>query len=121
MLFQGKEIISADELEDRQPHSHYKTDGKLREVERDILKQWRKEKLRLALLGFENQTSPDPDMTLRVMGYDGTEYRAQLTPKDRSGKRYPVITLVLYFGYTERWNKPTSLLERLSIPEKFKP
>ena len=121
LLFQGEEIISADELEDQHPLSHYKDDGKLREVERDVLKLWKKEKLRLALLGFENQTSPDPDMTLRVVGYDGTEYRAQLNQRTESGKRYSVITLVLYFGYTKRWNKPKSLLERLRIPEIFKP
>ena len=121
LLFQGEEIISADELEEQQPHSHYKADGKLREMERDVLKQWKKEKLRLALLGFENQTAPDPDMTLRVISYDGTEYRAQLNGNENAGQRYPVITLVLYFGYQKRWNKPKSLLERLSIPDKFKP
>ncbi|MGP1349972.1 MAG: hypothetical protein ACTTK0_10140, partial [Stomatobaculum sp.] len=34
--------------------------------------------------------------------------------------RYPVITLVLYFG-SEPWKKPRSLLECLDIPEPLKP
>jgi len=121
LLFQGEEVISADELESHQPRSHYKADGRLREIERDVLKQWRKERLRLALLGLENQTSPDPDMSLRVMGYDGAEYRAQLNRKKEATERYPVITLVLYFGYKRRWNQPIRLLERLNVPEKFRP
>ena len=34
-------------------------------------KLWKLERLRLALAGFENPSLPDPDMTLRVAGYDG--------------------------------------------------
>jgi SOS response regulatory protein OraA/RecX len=89
-------------------------------MERDVLKLWKKQKLRLALLGFENQTDPDLDMPLRVMGYDGIEYRAQLNER-KAGERFPVVTLILYFGYEKRWGRATSLLERLSIPEKFRP
>lgn len=120
LLFQGEEVISPDDLEDRQGYSHYKADGKLRELERDVFKLWKQERLRLALVGFENQSLPDPDMTLRVAGYDGTEYRAQLN-EAKSGRRYPLLTLVLYFGYQQRWNQPKSLLERLDIPERFRP
>lgn len=120
LLFRGEEVISAEELEDRLPWAHYKSDGKLREMERDVLKQWKRQKLRLALLGFENQTEPNPDMPLRVVGYDGAEYRAQLS-EQKTGERFPVITLILYFGYEKRWDKAVSLLERLNIPEKFWP
>lgn len=35
--------------------------------------------------------------------------------------RYPVITLVLYFGYKNRWNKPDSLIKRLTIPPELEP
>ena len=63
-----------------------------------------------ACLGIENQTDSDADMPLRVISYDGAEYRAQLirdissqdggdgdiisTKKRRDIKRYPVVTLV---------------------------
>ena len=36
LLFNGKQVLSADELEDQGPRSYYKVDGKLREFERDV-------------------------------------------------------------------------------------
>ena len=120
LLFQGEQVIAEDELEDRLPRSYYKIDGRLREMERDVLKQWKKEKLHIAFLGFENQTVPDADMPLRVIGYDGREYRAQLN-EQKSGDRYPVVTLVLYFGYEKRWNQARSLMERLKVSDRFRP
>lgn len=119
LLFQGERIILPEELEERQPHSYYKASGKIREVERDVAKIWRNGKIRIAFVGYENQTNVDPDMPLRIMGYDGAEYRAQLTKEEDS--RHPVVTLVLYFGYTRRWDKAKNLLGRLDVPEKLKP
>ena len=121
LLFGGQEIIRENDLEDQITGSAYKTDGKLHEIDRDVAKRWRSGNLRLACIGFENQTSPDSDMPLRVIAYDGMEYRAQLLK--RQGKesdkqdRYPVITMVLYFGYEYLWNGPISLKERLKIPD----
>lgn len=63
----------------------------------------------------EYQTHPDPDMPLRVIGYDGAEYRAQLNDKSH----YPVITLVLYFGYEKHWGQPLSLKACMEIPPEF--
>jgi len=117
LLFQGREVIYAEDLEDHGTHSHYKADGKLREQERDVAKKWKKGKIKIAFIGFENQTGIDNDMPFRVIGYDGAEYRAQLNGKER----YPVITLVLYFGSRKHWKKPRSLFEQLEIPEEFKP
>ena len=121
LLFGGREIISSKELEDRQPRTYYKAAGKIREIERDVSKIWRQGKIRLSLIGYENQTEADPDMPLRIMGYDGAEYRAQLTKENKDDKRYPVITLVLYFGYTKHWDKAKSLLERLEVPKELLP
>ena len=73
----------------------------------------------MACIGFENQTASDPNMPLRVMGYDGAEYRAQLL--GNSENLYPVVTLVLYFGHDKPWNGPLSLKERLNIPKEFEP
>lgn len=121
LLFNGKEVLVPDELEDQAPRSYYKADGKIREIERDVAKRWKKGNIRIACVGFENQTNPDSDMPLRVLGYDGAEYRAQLL-SDRSGNnRYPVVTLVLYFGYDKHWDQPLSLKERLDIPPEFEP
>ena len=117
LLFHGEPVIAPDDLEDQAPCSYYKADGKIRELERDVVKRWKKGNIRLACIGMENQTNADADMPLRVIGYDGAEYRAQLS----GAERYPVVTLILYFGIKKRWTAPLSLKERLEIPEAFAP
>ena len=119
LLFDGDEVIKQNELDEQAPRSVYKADGKYREIERDVAKRWRKERIRLACVGFENQTEADADMPLRIIGYDGAEYRSQLNGKQ--DMRYPVVTMVLYFGYEKHWDKPLRLVQRLHIPERFYP
>lgn len=119
LLFDGEVVLKPDELEEQASRSAYKADGKYREIERDVAKRWKNENIRVACIGLENQTESDADMPLRIMGYDGAEYRAQLNLDQKD--RYPVITLVLYFGHKKHWDKPLSLMERLKVPEKFKP
>ena len=119
LRFKGRKVLSEDELEDQAPRSYYKADGKIHEIERDVAKRWKNGNIRVACIGFENQTASDPDMPLRVIGYDGAEYRAQLLNKQ--AVHYPVVTLVLYFGHERRWSGPLTLKERLDIPEEFDP
>lgn len=116
LLFQGECRVMESELEQAVERSVYKAGGKLREQERDTAKYWKKLNIHLALFGLENQTEPDRDEPLRVIGYDGAAYRGQLFyttdengVRRRNGNpRYPVVTLVLYFGL-KRWNAPTTL------------
>ena len=119
LLFNGEQIVKENELEAESENSMYKADGRLHEQERDVAKYWRNGEIRIALYGLENQTAVDPDMPLRILSYDGAAYRNQLNQNCKT-KRYPVITLVLYFGDGE-WNKPKNLLECLDIPENLKP
>lgn len=121
LLFNGKQVLGADELEDQAPRTYYKADGRLHEIERDVAKRWKNGNIRVACIGFENQTASDPDMPLRVIGYDGAEYRAQLLGDHDTGSRYPVVTLVLYFGHEKPWSGPLSLKERLNVPKEFEP
>ena len=121
LLFRGEPVIKADELVDQSPRAAYKADGKIREIERDVAKRWMKSNIRIACIGFENQTEPDGDMPLRVYGYDGAEYRAQLLKENQGKPRYPVVTLVLYFGYRKHWDKATTLYESVNVPDLFKP
>ena len=118
LLFDGQQVIHPEELEDQAPRSAYKADGKLREMERDVAKRWTKSNIRIACVGLENQTEPDADMPLRVYSYDGAEYHAQLRS---AGPRYPVVTLVLYFGHKKHWDKPQTLYEAANVPELFRP
>ncbi len=118
-LFQGDEIIRPEELTTVLPQSTYKAEGKLRSQERDIAKLWKDSELRLALLGLENQSAVDSVMPIRIMGYDGAAYREELNAKQR--KLYPVVTVVLYFGWEKRWEKPLRLKECFRIPERLEP
>lgn len=73
----------------------------------------------------------DTDMPLRIMGYDGSAYRdemnqdelqtCQVTGQKRrvKNKRYPIITLVLYFGKTP-WKKPLCLYDSSDIPPRLR-
>lgn len=119
LLFNGKQVVKENELKAESENSIYKADGKLHEQERDVAKYWKNGEIRIALYGLENQTSIDSDMPIRVLSYDGVAYRNQLN-LEKEQKRYPVITLVLYFG-DARWKKPVTLFECLNIPEKLKP
>lgn len=121
LLFGGETVIRPEELEDQAPRAAYKADGQLREIERDVAKRWTRSSIRIACIGFENQTEPDAAMPLRVYGYDGAEYRAQLLKENRGSPLYPVVTLVLYFGHKKHWDKPLTLHEAVHVPELFKP
>ena len=121
LLFQGQPVIRPEELEEKEAKTFYKESGILHELDRDVVKRWKKGEVRFACIGIENQTDVDPDMVFRVIGYDGTAYRAQLDETMSRGSRYPVITMVLYFGYQRRWNAPVSLLEKVTIPEGLDP
>lgn len=116
LLFDGKEIIKPTELEDQLPRSTYKSDGKLREMERDVAKRWKNGSVRIACIGMENQTAVDKYIPLRVIGYDGAEYRTQY---DLNGYKYPVITFILYFGTEQKWSEEISLKNCLEIPAEL--
>ena len=103
LLFDGRDEVSEDDLVETKVKSQYKADdSKLHEQERDVAKILKKDNVKIVLLGLENQTAIDADMPLRCLAYDGASYRSQLLNK--SAERYPVITVVLYFGM-DRWDK----------------
>ena len=112
-----KRVVQPHELMDTKERSVYVSSGDLRDQERDVVKIWTRAEAIICLMGFENQTDIDPYMTFRVFGYEGGDYRYQLTQK---GARYPVITIVLYFGTEERWTNNKTLYERLNVPDDLK-
>ena len=130
LVFHGRQEVAEEELEQGRERSVYQGEKGLREQERDTSKYWRRNSIRIAYIGLENETEAENDMPLRVMGYDGAAYRDQIRyEKDAEGKRkqwpqrYPVVTLVLYFDYEKRWNKPRTLHEALgaSLSKELEP
>ena len=121
LLFNGENVVTEDSLTDVLQESILKIDGRIRAQYRDIAKYWYNSKIKLSMFGLENQTKPEKLMPLRIFGYDGAEYVKQAKKENSKEVIYPVITLVLYFGYNSRWNHPKSLFEMLEIDEMIKP
>ena len=121
LLFNGKRIVDEDALIDTPVDSALKLDGEIHSQYRDVAKYWKNSQINIALFGLENQTVPDKLMPMRVIGYDGAEYKKQVLEENRYKKKYPVITLVLYMGYEKNWKYSNSLLDLLEVDENLKP
>ena len=118
LLFHGERRVHPDSLQSTKTVSHYKADdSRLHEQERDILKAWTGGRIQIALLGLEHQTEPEKQMPVRVIGYEGANYRSQYKAKQIT----PVITLVLYFGTEKRWQFPQNLKALMDIPDDLEP
>ncbi|MBR0409700.1 MAG: Rpn family recombination-promoting nuclease/putative transposase [Eubacterium sp.] len=132
LLFNGDQRVDSRELRNALPRSIYKIEGEISEQERDVAKYWQSKDTCFALLGLENQTEAAGNTPLRIISYDGADYRAQIRKRDdvirynakAKGEQdkkpmpvfYPVVTLVLYFGL-ERWDKSINLKACFTIPE----
>ena len=128
LLFGGEAVVDESQLDDMQVFSQYKADNNtLHEEERDKLKRWHNGLINIATIGIENQSDIYKYMPLRVIGYDGAAYRAQLISQKsihKNGKNQfapvPVITLVLYFG-NKRWNEYKHLHDVIQVPDRLRP
>ena len=117
LCFSGKDVIKPDELQDITSLTAYEDKKTYRYTQRDITKLWKKGIFNIACLGIENQIAKDYTMPLRVIAYDGAQYKIQIN--DKVANYYPVITLVLYFGKT-KWRKPLSLFDLFDVPPDLK-
>ena len=115
LLFDGVQEIKPEDLENTTVHAQYKAeDGKVHELERDIAKYWKEEKVELAICGIENQSKVEKNMPFRIVGYDGAAYRSQLQQERK--RMLPVVTIVLYFGTDRHWNSKKKIKELMEIP-----
>ena len=124
LLFDGREVVLPDDLEETRIRAQYKADDSLlHEMERDVAKNWKEEGITIALYGIENQEKAERVMPLRVFGYEGNSYRSQLLHREetKEGKKpplYPVVTLILHFG-KNHWNQPKNLKNVISVPKEL--
>lgn len=145
VLFEGKQIIKPDELEDIDTeessvleHREYAESIK---ASRDNIKIRKKSTLlgvELVMLGLESQEHVHYAMPMRIMGYDYGSYKKQydsnakkyktavgmdedeyLSRMKKTDKFIPVITVVVYYG-EKPWDGATTLHEMLNIPDEIK-
>ena len=146
VLFDGKQIIKADELEDIDTEEssilEHKDYAESIGAARDNVKIRKKSTIynvELVILGMEGQERIHYAMPMRVMGYDYGTYKKQY---DDNAKKYknangmsrdeymskmkkmdkfiPVITIVVYYGENP-WDGALSLHEMLNIPKEVEP
>ena len=116
----GASRISPNDLSDASPELISLINDGVAHKFRDVFKCLRNRiGINLMFLGLENQTKPDPAMPVRVMVYDALSYFGQLDASKPKKRLIPVVTFVLYFGYTERWNAPRALRGCLDVPPDF--
>ena len=121
LLFGGKKVVEEETLFDSGTDSVLKIDKRVRIQDRDVAKYWKDSQINIALFGLENQTTPNKLMPLRVISYDGTEYGKQSRTENIDKKKYPVISLVLYLGFEQKWLYPKNLLGIIDVDEKLRP
>ena len=116
LIFKGEQRILPGSLENAKVHSQYKAeDGKVHELERDVIKYWKEKKVELAICGIENQSNVKKYMPFRIIGYDGAAYRSQLLENRK--EILPVMTIVLYFGTDHHWYGKKNIKGLMKIPE----
>lgn len=146
VLFQGKQIIRPEELEDVDTEEstilEHKDYAESIKASRDVIKIQKKSSVfgvQFVLLGLENQERIHYAMPMRVMGYDYGTYKKQydsnakkyktaddmeedefLSRMKKTDKLLPVITIVVYYG-EKPWDGAKTLHEMLDIPEEMKP
>lgn len=120
LMFNGEQVIYPEFLKETGRTSQYKADdGSIHQEDRDVCKYWQRGNVRISLVGLENQVNKIDYMPHRIIGYDGASYRSQILG-EKPYELYPVITLVLYFGFTH-WDKPLSLFDEMAVSDNIKP
>ena len=139
ILFQGKEIIKPEELEETDADIVYREEeGKLRKVIPDKVRKWKG--TYIAVLSMENQSKVDYHMVFRAMKSEAAYYERRWKEREQEYKRLgllhekaqlcwsgkeerfvPVITIVIYYGTDEKWDGAKCLYDMLEIDKELEP
>ncbi|MBR5757561.1 MAG: Rpn family recombination-promoting nuclease/putative transposase, partial [Thermoguttaceae bacterium] len=120
---EGRDFVAPDELRNAPLNSAYEASGRLREQRRDVAKYLVRNGRCECVFAFEVQSKVEPNMPVRVFGYDGSTYRDELDNAafaeqfDIGADRVaPVFTTVLYFGDAP-WRNNRKLSERATMSD----
>ena len=126
MLFEGKDVIHADELllcdSDETIYFVYENRINVMERRRDILMHATVNGIPV-YIGLEIQSTINYSMPYRLLLYDTMTYHLQYKLIDRDHREHfrptGVMSTVLYSG-DRTWHQPHSLLDRILVPEPLK-
>ena len=126
MLFEGKDVIHANELllcdSDETIYFIYENRINVMERRRDILMHATVNGIPV-YIGLEIQSTINYSMPYRLLLYDTMTYHLQYKLIDRDHREHfrptGVMSTVLYSG-DRTWHQPHSLLDRILVPEPLK-
>lgn len=139
-LFQGKQIINANELLEAQTDIVYREGDVLHKVIPDKVHIWNG--FCIGILGVENQTMVDYHMVFRIMKTEAIAYERQWKDRERELRRQgilnekaqlcwntiskeakflPIIMIVIYFGIDKPWDGATYLHDMLDMDKMLEP
>ena len=138
ILFQGKEIIRPEELQETDAEMVYREEEKRRKIIPDIVRMWKG--IYIAILSVENQTKVDYKMMFRIMKAEAVNYERQWDEREKEYRRVgilhekaklcwvgkdekfiPVITIVIYYGTDKKWDGVTCLYDMLDMDKELEP
>ena len=138
ILFQGKEIIRPEELQETDAEMVYREVEKRRKIIPDIVRMWKG--IYIAILSVENQTKVDYKMIFRIMKAEAVNYERQWDEREKEYRRVgilhekaklcwvgkdekfiPVITIVIYYGTDKKWDGVTCLYDMLDMDKELEP
>ena len=138
ILFQGKEIIRPEELQETDAEMVYREEEKRRKIIPDKVRMWKG--IYIAILSVENQTKVDYKMIFRTMKAEAVNYERQWDEREKEYKRagilhekanlcwvgkdekfIPVITIVIYYGTDKKWDGATCLYDMLDMDKELEP
>ncbi|MCM1261121.1 MAG: hypothetical protein NC313_00260 [Butyrivibrio sp.] len=114
-----KPYIDENKLKDVIPESAYDDFvGNLRSMERDLLKEYgdgdKANYFAIAEFGIDNQTTVDPTIPVRVMGYDYTVYKRQLDEYNNKKRNlYQLLKNAREIGNVELVNRVQTDIDKL--------
>ncbi len=114
-LFNGDLIVKPEELENIPIPSHLTRDNR----EHQVTQIWKKGHIQFSYLAFERPVNFSKYIPFRSMEYDGVIYGDALKKAEKPSDFYPVVNLVLYFGFEYRWKAPLSLQGCFKIPKQL--
>ena len=138
ILFQGKEIIRPEELQETDAEMVYREEEKRRKIIPDKVRMWKG--IYIAILSVENQTKVDYKMIFRTMKAEAVNYERQWDEREKEYRRVgllhekaklcwvgkdekfiPVITIVIYYGTDKKWDGATCLYDMLDMDKELEP